>query len=214
MSNEGLVLAFAQVESTTNLTHEVFRIPEWGTSMPKAPRPTHGRTKAKVAAKPRPGQRSTAKRARKTKQSAFLEAFRGTGTINGAARKTHIDHGSHYRWLQQDPEYAAAFEEANEDAADELEQEARRRALDGIDEPVYYRGERVGSIRKYSDHLLMLLLMAKRPEQFRERVDVTSTVDHGVVIDPKILKTLTDAELEIARALGRKLTGPREKPAP
>ena len=37
-----------------------------------------------------------------TKQSAFLEAFRGTGTINGAARKTHIDHGSHYRWLQQD----------------------------------------------------------------------------------------------------------------
>ena len=62
--------------------------------------------------------------------------------------------------------------------------------------------------------LLILLLMAKRPDQFRESMDVTSTVDHGtVVIDPQILKTLTDAELHEARTMGRKLAGLKEKRA-
>ena len=87
-----------------------------------------------------------------------------------------------------------------------------RRALEGVEEPVFYKGERVGVIRKYSDSLLILLLMAKRPDQFRERMDVTSTVDHAtVVIDPQIMKTLTDAELHEARTMGRKLAGLKEK---
>jgi hypothetical protein len=144
----------------------------------------------------------------RTRQSAFLEAFRDTGTLAGAARTAGVSRSSHYRWIRENPEYRAKFEEANEEAADALEQEARRRALDGVEEPVFYRGERVGSVRKYSDQLLMVLLMAKRPEQFRERLDITSKADPGVdVIDPKVMKTLTDTELETARALGRKLAG-------
>ena len=113
--------------------------------------------------------------------------------------------------FEQDPEYAGKFSDVNEEATDALEQEARRRALEGIEEPVFYKGERVGSIRKFSDQLLMLLLMAKRPNQFRERVDVTSKVDHGFAIDPKIMKTLSDEELAMARTLAKKLTGPKEE---
>ena len=179
--------------------------------MAESTRPARRKAKLREAAAPRPGTRPVAERTRKKKQSAFLEAFRETGTLGGAAEKTHVGRGSHYRWLQQDPEYAAEFKDANEESADELEQEARRRALDGVDEPVFYRGERVGSIRRYSDQMLMLLLMAKRPEQFRERVDVTSKVDHGLVIDPEIMKTLTDQELETARTLGRKMSGLKQK---
>ena len=159
----------------------------------------------------RPSLQGSTVRARKAKQSKFLEAFRDSGTLAGAARSTGASTSSHYRWLQDDAEYAAQFEEANQQATDDLEQEARRRALDGVEEPVFYKGEKVGSVRKYSDPLLILLLMAKRPEQFRERVDVTSKVDHGLAIDPEIMKTLTEPEIESARRLGRKLAGLAER---
>ena len=152
--------------------------------------------------------RPSVERNRRAKQSAFLKGIRETGTLSGAARRSHSSRSSHYRWLQQDAEYAVDFANANEEATDALEQEARRRAFEGVEEPVFYKGERVGSIRKFSDSLLMLLLMAKRPDQFRERVDVTSKVDRGpFVIDPKIMKTLSDEELDIARRLARKISG-------
>jgi hypothetical protein len=69
--------------------------------------------------------------------------------------------------------FKALFDEAHEDALDALEEEARRRAVDGVLEPVYQGGEKVGTIRKYSDALLMLLLKGKRPDTFRERHEVT-----------------------------------------
>ena len=136
-------------------------------------------TEAKQATTPS-GPRKGIERSRKAKQTAFLKAYRESGTLSGAARSTNVSRSSHRRWLQQDPEYVGKFGDVNEEATDALEQEARRRALEGVEEPVFYKGERVGSIRKFSDQLLMLLLMAKRPNQFRERVDVTSKVDHGL----------------------------------
>ena len=47
-----------------------------------------------------------------------------------------------YDWLKADQEFAAAFENAKEDAGDLLEEEARRRAHDGWLEPVFRKGER------------------------------------------------------------------------
>ncbi len=71
--------------------------------------------------------------------------------------------------MQEDPEYAAAFTEAQEEAADRLEEEARRRAVEGVDEPVFYKGKKCGAIRRYSDSLLIFLLKGVRPEKFKER---------------------------------------------
>jgi hypothetical protein len=39
-----------------------------------------------------------------------------------------------------------------------LEAEARRRAVQGWDEPVFHQGRKVGTIRKYSDRMLEILL--------------------------------------------------------
>jgi hypothetical protein len=50
-----------------------------------------------------------------------------------------------------------------------LEDEAKRRAHDGIDEPVFYQGEKCGVVRKYSDNLLIFMLKARRREKFSER---------------------------------------------
>ena len=50
-----------------------------------------------------------------------------------------------------------------------LEAEAWRRAHDGIEEPILYKGQVVTHVRKYSDLLLMFLLKGLRPEKFRDK---------------------------------------------
>ena len=158
-------------------------------------------------------KRQTAKKARsertrKAQQTAFLSAFRRTVSVTSAAKEAGVSRSTHYNWIDTDPEYAEQVEAVNEELADALEQEAHRRAVEGVEEPVFCRGERVGSIRKYSDPLLILLLKAKRPEQFRDSVDVTNKLDDGTtVIDPAVMKTLTDEDIRVARLLGRKLAG-------
>ncbi len=95
------------------------------------------------------------------------------GTITHAATKAGINRKTHYNWLESDPEYAARFKEADEEATDNLEREARRRAVEGVDEPVFYQGDIVGHIRKMSDTLLIFLLKGAKPEKYRERFEHT-----------------------------------------
>ena len=89
-------------------------------------------------------------------QRAFLAAFRATGNVRLACKATSVGRSSHYRWLEKDPEYREAFELAKEDAADILEAEAYRRAVEGVEEPVgWYKGVPGGMVREYSDILLI-----------------------------------------------------------
>lgn len=99
----------------------------------------------------------------------FLEIISRTGNISEAARQTRTARRTHYNWMDSDPEYAKAFNEAMEDAADNLELEARRRAVDGVEEPVYYKGEVCGTVTKYSDSLLMFLLKGAKPDKYADR---------------------------------------------
>lgn len=65
--------------------------------------------------------------------------------------------------------YAAAFADAQDDAADSLEAEATRRARLGVSEPIYQGGKLVGYKRNFSDTLLIFLLKGLRPEKFKDR---------------------------------------------
>lgn len=82
--------------------------------------------------------------------------------------------GQHYEWMGNDPVYVAEFRHAEESVADMLEREAIRRAAEGVEEPVWHQGQMVGSVRKFSDTLLIFLLKGHRPEKFKERVQVKS----------------------------------------
>ena len=79
-----------------------------------------------------------------------------------------VARSEHYRWLRY-RRYAARFREAEEHAIQALETEARRRAMVGIEKPIFYKGQAIAHIRAFSDGLLMFLLKAKRPDIYRDR---------------------------------------------
>src|SRR3989442_5494058 len=118
-------------------------------------------------------------RARRAQQqkAAFLEAYAKIGTVVHAAQHVGLPRRTHYKWLQKDRTYAAQFAEAEEEAVQHLEREARRRAMVGVEEPVYYKGEVCGTVRKYSDVLLMFLLKSKRPALYRDHQAVDLSID-------------------------------------
>jgi hypothetical protein len=103
---------------------------------------------------------------------AFLAAYAETCSVTRAAKAAKIDRSTHYAWLTSDEEYRNAFAEAREQAADTLEDEAVRRAHEGVQRPVTVAGQKV-LVREYSDTLLIFLLKAIRPEKYRERSEVT-----------------------------------------
>lgn len=105
-------------------------------------------------------------------QRTFLAAFAELGVVTQSAERAGIDRRRHTEWLETDAAYRQAFADASEKATDLLEGEARRRAFEGWDEPVYQKGEMVGVIRRYSDRLLEILLRARRPAEFREKTEV------------------------------------------
>ncbi len=107
------------------------------------------------------------------KKRAFLAAYSKLGTVTHAADAAGIDRRSHSNWMHGDPKYREAFASAGEMAVQHLEREARRRAIEGTEKPVYQNGRLVGTIREYSDTLLIFLLKGARPERYRERVDMT-----------------------------------------
>lgn len=116
---------------------------------------------------------STSPQIAAAKREAFLKALALTGVVAKAAAAIGMDRSTVSRW-RADPAFSQAWDEALEEAADRLEAEAIRRAVEGVEEPVYQGGQLVGTRTVYSDMLLGKLLGANRPAKFRERYDVTS----------------------------------------
>jgi len=102
-------------------------------------------------------------------QRAFLKAYGGSGLVGLASEAAGVDHGNHARWMKSSAAYREAFEDAHERGIEAMEAEARRRAVQGVQETVYYEGMKCGTKQRYSDVLLMFLLKAARPEKYAER---------------------------------------------
>lgn len=134
------------------------------------------------------------------KKRAFLAAYARVGTVLHAAEMAKISREMHRLWLQNDPEYAAAFEEAKAMFAERLEREALRRAVEGVEEPIYQNGQLVGTRLRHSDKLLELLLKGHLPSRYRERQDVHITSDPVTVrlqmLNPDDLQRLAELAQE------------------
>lgn len=102
-------------------------------------------------------------------QKGFLEDLRISGNVSASARSVRKSRASVYRARHGNPEFAAAWQDAFEEAIDRLELEAMRRALEGTEESRFSKGEVIGTVTRYSDNLLMFLLKARRPWLYDRR---------------------------------------------
>lgn len=145
-------------------------------------------------------------------QPAFLSALRESGVVRSACEAARIGRTTAYELRQRDPGFAAAWDEAMEDAADLLEAEAIRRARHGVREPVIYQGRPCGvwvndagevvadgtpgaklvplAVTKYSDTLLVFLLKGARPDKYREAKADDGGDAFGQAVREMIVETL------------------------
>ncbi|WOE74901.1 hypothetical protein [Alterisphingorhabdus coralli] len=94
------------------------------------------------------------------KMMAFLSMLSATHSVSAAAKSVNMSRQSAYRLrakLKGQP-FDIAWETAFRHGYDELAQAALERALHGVEMPVYYQGEKVGSYRKYDERLTIALL--------------------------------------------------------
>ena len=124
----------------------------------------------------------------------FLAAFAETGLVIEAAKEVGVGRSTVYDERQRNETFALAWAEIEEWTTEEMEQEARRRAVIGVEEPIYYKGELQGHVRKYSDPLLIFMLKARRPEVYRETRDYRLSGANGEPINLVALEAGVDGE--------------------
>ncbi len=102
-------------------------------------------------------------------------------SYTAAAKKAKMPRRCLYDWRADDAEFDAACIAAEDEGTEALEDEVLRRAMHGVDKPVFHKGEVVGSIKEYSDNLAMFTLKGRRPEKYRDRYE--STINATVKTD-------------------------------
>lgn len=166
----------------------------------------------------------------KERKEDFLEELRATGRRAEAAERVQVSMacvGNHSTpgGNQYDPEFTAGIEEAMLRFKDSLVKEAHRRGVEGVSEPVWYRGVRAhdgvnpdtnepipATVQKYSDKMLELLLKRHIPE-FRDRVtvDQNTSIKGGLAVGLADLDDLSPAGRAKLREL-LDLEAPGEEP--
>jgi hypothetical protein len=124
----------------------------------------------------------------------FLEVLAQCGIVAVATRAAGMDRTTPYHRRDTDPAFAAAWEEALQTSYDLLEAALRERAVDGVEEPVFWQGQIVGHVRKYSDSNGQFLARAYRPERFRDRLELSGQVDVAATILERRKRALSGSD--------------------
>lgn len=122
----------------------------------------------------------------------FLIALAQLGNRTRAAKAAGVSTVSTWIWRRDDADFAAAYTRAMEMAGELHEDELFRRSSEGVLEPVFQGGELVGSIRRFSDTLLIFGLKGAMPDKYADR--------HKVEVKGDMVARLHNAR---EKALGR-----------
>ncbi|WCL55082.1 hypothetical protein [Gimibacter soli] len=106
---------------------------------------------------------------RAARRQAYLIARAAGETRSGAAAFAGVSPSTVRRWSRTDPAFRDAETAVTTGALDALEAEAVRRALHGVEKPVFRGGEQVATVTELSDGLLTLLLKQRWAERETER---------------------------------------------
>lgn len=99
------------------------------------------------------------------RRALFLRELARSPVVGRAARYAGVSLSSLYRLKREDERFSAAWDEAMVCAVDDIEQAAIDRALEK------------------SDKLLEMILKAKRPDEYREKVDVKVAAVGRIEVD-------------------------------
>ena len=142
---------------------------------------------------PRPiAQLKKDNRTKKKKQADFLTHFADVASVSAACRKAKVPRRTIYEWLHvkddvyADEEFYNEYLKACKVAVAALEDEAIRRAHEGTLKPIYQGGKKVGTVREYSDTLLIFLLKGLAPERYKDRVHNEHTGKDGAAIQQNV----------------------------
>lgn len=117
-------------------------------------------------------------------QEVFLQVLEDTASPKQAAQVCGISRRLAFEYKQKDLEFRRRWEQSIQIAMDALLEEAYRRAVIGVDEPVIYQGqvsmtrdaltgeERALTVKKHSDRLLEVMLKFRYGDQMADRLKV------------------------------------------
>lgn len=151
-----------------------------------------------------------------TWRAAFLGALGLNGNVSSAARAAGIDRGTAYKAKARNSDFAQDWQTAERVASDGLLREAWRRAIEGgrqykfnmkTGAPLLFpEGHELAGQpyyeMVYSDGLLTLLLKARLPEQFGDKLRVDTTIRPAPAYD---LNQLTPEDKLALLAMKRRL---------
>lgn len=102
-------------------------------------------------------------------KQCFVAALRKTANVTAAAEQAGVSRRQAYAMRKRDRDFRKVWDDAVQAAIDELEAALRQRALDGVEQPVFYGGKECGRVRTYNDALGMFLLRGRRADVFNVR---------------------------------------------
>lgn len=133
------------------------------------------------------------------KDEVFFTALANGHPVTAACEAASYPRTCVYAWREDDADFAKRWRQTKKIGAELLEDEADRRGRDGYDEPVFFRGERRDSRKKYSDGLLLARLKAEFPEKYQERPASTAitqqqmtVVVHDVTSEAALLRLIEE----------------------
>lgn len=108
------------------------------------------------------------------RKELFLAQLRREPNITKAAKAAGYARRYMYALRDEDPDFARAWDEALDESLDAAEGELYRRAIKGVLKPVYQGGKKVGTVREFSDTLLIFYLKTiGKKRGYIERHEVT-----------------------------------------
>ncbi|HAG99428.1 MAG TPA: hypothetical protein DCL75_11385 [Ktedonobacter sp.] len=148
---------------------------------------------------------------RERSQKKFLITFAKNANVLLSAKTAKVHRSTVYEWLEKSEEFSILYHQAEMDANDAVRAEIDRRGRQGWLEPVYQGGAKVGTIRKYSDTLLVFLARSRMPE-YRDasklsidaQVNATTTTKNAgeVLLD---LRSASSAQLAALKQIALEL---------
>lgn len=139
---------------------------------------------------------------REVAQVRFLEVYAQTANISLSCKAAGVSRETYRYWKQKDNgRFLDRLAVADKEADEALEAELHRRAVVGVEEPVYYKGKIVGHIRKLSDNLLMFRIKRRMPE-YRDSPQAVAQAKINLYKlgdgPAKRIEDMTEEELEVA----------------